>query len=258
MANATTNPNNDVYFQFYADGLYNATVIASKTPAFLSKPRLVGVGQSARNTVVFQNITTPLIDNGQTAQDIEPNSGIPMHAVAQSQFNVAIAPLPGIILDEDTPNITATWFPNVTEALVPVFWVIQEAGIGDADANQFKNDFYGAMWLSNVIQIGGYVLFGLLVLTSLAMVFYGTHQHRHHRRRHHEKQPLLTDGMTGVGIGAPDPGAPKIEAAKVSETSSEYGEEEGSGSGYGAIDLSYQNGPANQDANSSSSSSSAS
>jgi len=213
MENATTNPYNSVYFQFSANGLYNATNIAAKTPAFLSKPRMMGVDQSLRDAVIIQNISIPLVDGGRTFQDIEPRSGIPMHAVAQSQFNVAIGPLPGIIM-EDAPS--TTWFGNVSSTLMPIFWVMQEAGIGDADADQFKNDFYGVLFLVDFFQIGGYVMFGLLLLISLAMIFFGTHQHRHHRYNS-EKQTLLSSDAT---------------TAKVRDTSSEYGEEEG------AIDIS--------------------
>jgi hypothetical protein len=47
-----------------------------------------------------------------------------------------------------------TWFPDMPSLYLPVFWAKQEAGIPQADADNFTSAVYGALFLGDIALYG--------------------------------------------------------------------------------------------------------
>jgi lysosome membrane protein 2 len=92
-------------------------------------------------------------DDGEhdTYIDVEPTTGITMKGRVRIQVNFRTSQ-------------TDLWYPNITEAMMPILWFEDRSEITEELAEEFKDLVYGALDLQqnlNFLTLGAAAIFGV-------------------------------------------------------------------------------------------------
>ncbi len=138
----------------------------------MSQPHFLGVSVEDCPQVSPTNgvtgLPSPNPEQDATTIDVEPYSGIPMHAWKRLQINVHVRPA--------TLYLNSTHQEHVLTRVRDVFWPIfriEEGGvIPDNLASEFVKNVYGIQKLADVLEYLGFIGGSVLVATSVFVVFY--------------------------------------------------------------------------------------
>jgi len=171
MANATTNPINAAYYAFGDSGMLNLSKCSEGAPVYISKPHFLDV-YSATNTTTKVSGLSPDRNAHDTFVDVEPITGITMHAAKRLQINSLTQPV------TTGPPPRQQWFSELQPLLyIPVLWIEEGGEIKDSDAEDFKSSVILAenlghylYWIGFVI---GYVAIGVGTIRLVHLAYSG-------------------------------------------------------------------------------------
>jgi len=151
MQNASLNPTNAAYYAFGDSGVLNLTHCSEGADIFISKPHFLDLTSSTNTTGKIVGLN-PNRDLHDTFLDVEPTSGLTMHAAKRLQINSLTQPV-------KQPGSKPPFFPNLLPLLyVPVVWIEEGAEIKDSDADDFKNGVIFVQNLNYYLFWVGYVV----------------------------------------------------------------------------------------------------
>ena len=145
LDDGTFEPNPDYYM--YIDGCANVYPCQG-IPAYLSKPHFLD-----GDPILLSSVVGMKPDKGahDLYFEVEPITGITMKGRTRMQVNFMTSK-------------TDLWYPNVTEALMPIVWFEERSEITEELAEDFKNLVYGALDLQqnlNLLTLGAAAAFGV-------------------------------------------------------------------------------------------------
>jgi hypothetical protein len=117
-------------------------------PAYLSKPHFLGGDPILTSSVSGMN---PDEGDHDTYFDVEPITGITMKGRVRIQVNFMTSQ-------------TDLWYPNITEAMMPILWFEDRSEITKELAEEFKDLVYGALDLRqnlNFLTLGAGAALGV-------------------------------------------------------------------------------------------------
>jgi hypothetical protein len=141
----TFKPDSDYYM--YIDGCANIYPMQG-IPAYLSKPHFLGGDPILTSSVSGMN---PDEGDHDTYFDVEPITGITMKGRVRIQVNFMTSQ-------------TDLWYPNITEAMMPILWFEDRSEITKELAEEFKDLVYGALDLRqnlNFLTLGAGAALGV-------------------------------------------------------------------------------------------------
>jgi len=193
MQNASTYPNNAVYYAFGPSGSLNLTRGYYGAEIFITKPHFLDADPILLNGV--NGLSPPDSDKHDTTIDVEPNSGFVMRAFKRMQINVRMYPFPTWCL---FPFIE---FPNITSGYWPVAWFEESGEIPDDKSHDFVSQVYGAQKLAYYFKWLGFV-FGE-VLVFMGVIFFLLASHRKEKELEQSKNPNLHESLTNNSLNQP-------------------------------------------------------
>ena len=108
------------------------------TPGYLSKPHFLDGDDSLLNSI--GGMSEPEKADHDTYIEVEPITGITMNARQRMQVNLKV-------------RQTDWWYPNVTEAIMPVLWLDSKGEITEEKAEEFKDLVYGALDMQRDLRL---------------------------------------------------------------------------------------------------------
>lgn len=134
---ASTNPDNKDYYMHAGDGLLNLTSVQHNAPIFASRPHFLGCRE---NLDKLEGVDAPDETLHDFALLVEPITGLAMGGAGRVQLNIQIGPVNynTNATNQSDPNSEVKNFPNVTPALLPLFWVEDGGVMTSAQADEWK------------------------------------------------------------------------------------------------------------------------
>lgn len=149
--NASKEPANAEYFQFFDDGFLNITNIQHGVPIFVSRNHFYKCNKSYYEAI--KGMKKPNPDTDGFHLDVEPNTGLAMGGKASLQLNMPVGPI---------AYSTEKHFQKVTPVLLPVVAVSAGGQLTESLAKQFQDQIGWALgpvqWLPWVAGIIGVLL----------------------------------------------------------------------------------------------------
>lgn len=124
-------------------------------PIVVSQPHFLNGNKSLQKMVLGLH---PNEEKHDTFLTLEPNTGIPLQASKRLQFNIHVEPFSGV---SDLENVKA--------AQVPIMWISEHVRIDSGNANKLKKDVLNDLEIIKWIEIGLYILGGLMVLIAIIL-----------------------------------------------------------------------------------------
>ena len=143
------------------DGAINL-LPARGAPVYLSKPYFKDGDIALRNGIIVSSVSEAQKGSYDTYIEVEPNTGITMVGHTTTQINMKTSQ-------------TYWFYPNITEAVIPLVWFEEDTEITEELAEQFKDLVYGALDLQQnltflVLGVGAALAIpGALVTTTQAV-----------------------------------------------------------------------------------------
>lgn len=163
--NETLFPPNAAYLQNGPQGFFELAATEPTFPEiYASKPHFLDVDPMVANLIT--GISPPNPDLHEPVIDVEPLSGLAMHAWKRLQINFKVHPF------TDTGNSSRTFFPNVATTYFPVVWVEEGGEIKDSLAHEFVKQVYGWRTGASVILYLGYIGGLVQIVTALFLLGY--------------------------------------------------------------------------------------
>ena len=155
---------NPMYYM-YTNGLINLASVEKyqNVPVRISKPHFLDGDASLRVSVAGMR---PDEDSHDTYIDVEPISGLTMNAHQKAQINLEIGPMD-------------CWYPNITHAAMPIFWMEDSGEIPEDLAEKFKDLVYGALELKEQVPLICLAVGACLAVPGVSLLTSQTEKRRH-------------------------------------------------------------------------------
>jgi lysosome membrane protein 2 len=186
METSTENPDNIPYYMDLAYACLNLSSVYDQVPLILTKPFFLDIVEpSILSNVVFPGPANR--DIHDTVIDVEPFSGIVVHAAKRLQINFLL-PNSSIAVGNKNYLPILDHFQGIT--LFPLAWLDENGKLTHDQAVQFTDQVYVAQSVLRVIKWTGFgigIFFTILSFVLLVLAIRKAHRH------HLEIAPSLND-----------------------------------------------------------------
>ena len=186
-------PPNDQFFQFEYTGLENLTNCSSGIPLFVSLPYFLGGDKRLIGNLSEMGLSAPSWQSDLPFIDIEPNTGAIFRANKSLQINTMIHSIPWI---KNKTIYSEAYERLPDDIVVPMVELSECEQLTDSQAKSFKTEVIDTILYAEILQIGGYIACGLLVVFCLSSAFvYGKYYGEKHQFNQMNKKFLFSDAQ---------------------------------------------------------------
>lgn len=183
LLNATSNPDNAVFWQFGPDGLVNQTTVLG-APLFGSKPYFLNGDPILNMLINYSDPSLAVPEHYESVFDVELYSGTVLQAIEQIQYNVELK------ADNLYPKLGSENFNKYGKhTYMPMFFLQRTELLSQHTVDKYFGMIHTVLTVILVAQIVGYVLAGILFIIVCVYIW-----------KRHRRQKVNSDSEAGQSI----------------------------------------------------------